>query len=75
MNFSVQPNGSAGEATNKNARIKIAKVVMFGHIELLASLAMNYPRPTRMVFQYIAVGKNLVPRDKNAGSKSNLVAV
>ncbi len=75
MNFSVEPNGSTVEATNKNARIKVTKVVMLGYVELLARLAMNHLRPTRMVFQNVAVGKNLVPSDKNAGSKSNLVAV
>lgn len=75
MNFSVEPNGSTDEATNKNAGIKVPKVVVLGYIELLASLAMNYLRPTWMAFQNVAVGKNLVPSDKNAGPKSNLVAV
>lgn len=75
MNISVEPNGSTREAANKNACVMIAKIVMLGHIELLASLAMDYPRPTRMVFQNMAVGKNLVTSDKNAGPKSYLFAV
>lgn len=75
MNISVEPNGSTSEATNKNARVMVAEIVMLGHIELLASFAMDHSRPTRMAFQNMAVGKNLVPSDKNAGSKSFPVAV
>jgi hypothetical protein len=63
MNISAEPNRSAREATNKNTCIMIAKVVILGHIELLASFAMDYPRPTGIFLQNMAVGENLVPSD------------
>lgn len=70
-----EPNRSAREATYKDAGIQIAKVVMLGHIELLARLAMNHPRPSRMAFKNMAVGEDFVPSDKNACSKTQLVGI
>lgn len=75
MNISGESNGSSREATNKNACVKVSEIVMLGYIELLTSYAMDYPRPAWMVFQNVAVGKNLVSSNKNAGSESCPVAV
>ena len=74
MKISGKPNRRPSEAANQNACVKTAEVVMLGYIELLASFAMNHPRPARMVFHNMTIGKNLVPGNKNAGSKPNPVA-
>ncbi len=48
---------------------------MLGYRKLLASFAMDYPRPAWMAFHNMTIGKNLIPGNKNACSKPYLIAV